>query len=140
MGEAGAFYLTRLQQGLSVRLLTAASRTTPFHSHIVDDSHDLDRFVVAQDDEYEQALGELESGHKRTHWMWYVFPQFDGLAFSATSKRFSIKSVPSPGSVFERLITRHFGGARDDATLGLLAQHPSVRVTREIPCAASDNC
>jgi uncharacterized protein (DUF1810 family) len=49
--------------------------------------------VQAQEDDYEQALSEIRSGKKRTHWMWYIFPQIDGLAFSSTSKRYSIKSV-----------------------------------------------
>jgi uncharacterized protein (DUF1810 family) len=49
--------------------------------------------VQAQNDDYEQALSEIRSGKKRTHWMWYIFPQIDGLAFSSTSKRYSIKSV-----------------------------------------------
>ena len=56
------------------------------------DRCDLDRFVEAQDDDYEQALSEIRSGRKRSHWMWYVFPQLDGLGFSSTSKRYAIKS------------------------------------------------
>jgi uncharacterized protein (DUF1810 family) len=57
------------------------------------DLHNLNRFVKAQEDDYEQALGEIRSGRKQSHWMWYIFPQFDGLGFSSTSKRYSIKSV-----------------------------------------------
>ena len=58
-----------------------------------DDPYDLNRFVRAQQAHYEQALSEIKSGQKRSHWMWYIFPQFDGLAFSSTSKRYSIKSA-----------------------------------------------
>ncbi len=58
-----------------------------------DDPYELSRFVRAQDDDYEQALSELRNGRKRTHWIWYIFPQIDGLAFSSTSKRYAIKSV-----------------------------------------------
>src|SRR5207245_341541 len=47
----------------------------------------------AQDGDYERALSEIRSGRKRSHWMWYIFPQFDGLGFSSTSRRYSIKSV-----------------------------------------------
>jgi uncharacterized protein (DUF1810 family) len=57
------------------------------------DPHNLGRFVQAQEGVYEQALAEISSGKKQSHWMWYIFPQFDGLGFSATSKRYSIKSV-----------------------------------------------
>src|SRR5687768_13539931 len=58
-----------------------------------DDPYDLKRFVQAQEDDYEQALSEIRGGRKRTHWMWYIFPQLDGLAFSSTSKHYAIKSV-----------------------------------------------
>ena len=57
------------------------------------DPYDLSRFVRAQEGDYERALAELQSGQKRTHWMWYIFPQLDGLAFSATSKRYAVKSA-----------------------------------------------
>src|SRR5436190_22852466 len=138
-----------------------------------DDPYNLYRFVQAQEDDYRQALAEIRSGRKRTHWMWYIFPQIDGLAFSSTSKRYSIKSLDearayldhptlgprllecaeavvrlegrsareifgspddlklrscatlfacvSPlGSVFERLLAKYYGGARDGKTLKLL--------------------
>lgn len=55
--------------------------------------YDLNRFLQAQQADYERALSEIKSGRKRSHWMWYVFPQFDGLGSSPTSKRYSIKSV-----------------------------------------------
>ncbi len=57
------------------------------------DPHDLKRFVEAQENVYKQALSEIKSGSKRSDWMWYIFPQLDGLGFSPTSKRYSIKSV-----------------------------------------------
>jgi len=53
---------------------------------------DLTRFVDAQRDTYDQALAELRGGRKRTHWMWWVFPQLDGLGVSVTSQRYAIKS------------------------------------------------
>src|SRR3954449_8785266 len=53
----------------------------------------LYRFVLAQERDYERALAEIRSGRKVSHWMWYIFPQFDGLGFSATSSRYSIKSL-----------------------------------------------
>jgi uncharacterized protein (DUF1810 family) len=57
------------------------------------DPHDLNRFVQSQDDVYDRALAEIKHGRKRTHWMWYIFPQLDGLGSSATSGRYSIKSA-----------------------------------------------
>ena len=60
---------------------------------IADDPHHLNRFVQAQADVYKQALLEIKSGLKQTHWMWYIFPQVDGLGFSSTSKFYSIKNI-----------------------------------------------
>lgn len=57
------------------------------------DPYDLARFIAAQEEDYEQALAEIRSGRKRSHWMWYVFPQFDGLGSSPTAKRYAIKSL-----------------------------------------------
>src|SRR5262245_66336781 len=57
------------------------------------DPHDLGRFVQAQEGAYERALAEIRSGRKRSHWMWYIFPQFEGLGSSPTSQRYAIKSV-----------------------------------------------
>lgn len=138
------------------------------------DPHDLNRFVTAQAPDYARALAEVRAGRKRSHWMWYVFPQFDGLGFSSTSKHYAIKSraeavaylehsllgprllecceaalgvlektaleifgspddmklkscatlfaaVSPPGSVFEKLLNKYFGGERDPKTLRLLA-------------------
>lgn len=135
----------------------------------------MDRFVTAQEGDYERALSEIRSGRKRTHWMWYVFPQVEGLGSSPTSRRYSIKSLEEaraylahpllgprlravaeaalavearaardvfgspddlklrssatlfaslspPGSVFDRLIEKYFGGERDTRALQLLAK------------------
>ena len=57
------------------------------------DPYDLERFVAAQERDYAQALSELRNGQKRTHWMWYIFPQFAGLGSSSTAQHYAIKSV-----------------------------------------------
>lgn len=54
------------------------------------DGYDLDRFVKAQQDVYSTALAELRRGEKRTHWMWYIFPQLAGLGKSSTAVHFAI--------------------------------------------------
>jgi uncharacterized protein (DUF1810 family) len=54
---------------------------------------DLGRFTSAQDGIYGRVLAELRRGQKRTHWMWFIFPQIDGLAHSTTSKHYAIKSI-----------------------------------------------
>ena len=56
------------------------------------DAFNLARFVSAQEPIYTNVLTELRSGRKRTHWMWFIFPQIDGLGYSSTSKYYAIKS------------------------------------------------
>lgn len=53
---------------------------------------DLDRFVEAQNPVYRQALQELLDGRKRSHWMWFIFPQIEGLGFSAMAQKYAIGS------------------------------------------------
>lgn len=53
-------------------------------------THDLDRFVAAQDGVYPQALAELRAGQKRSHWMWFIFPQIAGLGQSAMAQTYAI--------------------------------------------------
>ena len=54
---------------------------------------DLIRYIKAQENSFKDALYEIKSGRKRSHWMWYIFPQFEGLGFSETSKYYSIKDL-----------------------------------------------
>jgi uncharacterized protein (DUF1810 family) len=61
--------------------------------HRAADPHDLERFVRAQEGHYKQALSEIRDGRKQSHWMWYIFPQLDGLATSPTSKHFALTGV-----------------------------------------------
>ncbi len=147
--------------------------TRPDLPHGEEDPYELSRFVRAQKHVYADALSEITNGRKRTHWMWFVFPQLAGLGVSATSQRYAIAtvdearayldhpilgprllecsesllrvegrsatailgtpddlklrscatlfaSVSPPGSVFERVLEKYYGGARDPKTLRLL--------------------
>ena len=60
----------------------------------------LQRFIDAQKNDYEIALSEIKTGRKRSHWMWYIFPQIHGLGFSETSKLYSIKSLEEAEEYF----------------------------------------
>jgi uncharacterized protein (DUF1810 family) len=53
----------------------------------------LNRFIDAQDADYPVALSEIKQGRKKSHWMWYIFPQIQGLGFSETSKYYAKKNV-----------------------------------------------
>lgn len=57
------------------------------------DKYDLQRFVDAQASVIERVLAELRAGQKRSHWMWFVFPQIAGLGFSAMAQRYAIASL-----------------------------------------------
>ncbi|MDP4021564.1 DUF1810 domain-containing protein [Methylobacterium sp. NEAU 140] len=59
----------------------------------MEDPHDLRRFVEAQAGTYERALAELRAGEKRSHWMWFVFPQISGLGASPTARCYAIASL-----------------------------------------------
>jgi uncharacterized protein (DUF1810 family) len=55
--------------------------------------HHLQRFLDAQESSFSQALAELQRGNKQSHWMWYIFPQIQGLGFSATSKFYALQDI-----------------------------------------------
>nr|WP_298009628.1 DUF1810 domain-containing protein [Anaerolinea thermophila] len=57
------------------------------------DPFNLERFVQAQEGVYAQALSEIRAGEKRTHWMWFIFPQALGLGFSPLSQYYGIRSL-----------------------------------------------
>ncbi|MGZ9116799.1 MAG: DUF1810 domain-containing protein, partial [Methylocystis sp.] len=57
-----------------------------------DDPYDLARFVAAQKPVYEKVRAELAAGRKRSHWMWFFFPQLEGLGASAMAQRYAIHS------------------------------------------------
>jgi uncharacterized protein (DUF1810 family) len=57
------------------------------------DPFDLKRFVDAQDRVYDTVVDELRDGRKRSHWMWFVFPQLRGLGSSPTAERYGISSL-----------------------------------------------
>jgi uncharacterized protein (DUF1810 family) len=65
------------------------------------DDHDLNRFVEAQRSAYENALAEVRIGRKRSHWMWYVFPQLAGLGRSATSRHYAIRNADEANAYLE---------------------------------------
>lgn len=56
-------------------------------------SHNLERFITAQKAVFQTAMTELQSGKKTSHWMWYIFPQIQGLGFTETSKFYSISNI-----------------------------------------------
>ena len=58
----------------------------------MNNTFDLSRFVEAHNQSYDTALKEIKNGHKYSHWMWYIFPQIQGLGKSSTSRYYAIKN------------------------------------------------
>ena len=71
----------------------------------------LDRFLLAQENSYDDALQEMKNGKKTTHWMWYIFPQIKGLGKTDIARKFEIENVEESEAYLqhevlgERLIT-----------------------------------
>lgn len=68
--------------------------------------YDLQRFISAQDRDYETALAEIRSGHKYSHWIWYIFPQIIGLGHSSTSKYYAIRNLEEAKAYMNETILR----------------------------------
>ena len=92
-----------------------------------DDPHDLDRFVVAQDRVWEAVRRELLDGRKASHWMWFVFPQIEGLGSSPMAQRFAIGSLDEARAYLDHPIL----GARLREGAALMLRHRD-RTAREI--------
>jgi uncharacterized protein (DUF1810 family) len=83
------------------------------------DPYDLTRFVQAQERDYERAISEIRSGRKRSHWMWYIFPQFEGLGLSSTSRQYAIKSIAEAQAYLRHPVLGPRLQESAQATLGL---------------------
>ena len=66
---------------------------SPTASHRLADHFNLQRFVNAQESIYDDVIAELRAGQKTSHWMWFIFPQIQGLGVSSTSREFAISST-----------------------------------------------
>jgi uncharacterized protein (DUF1810 family) len=85
-----------------------------------DDPYHLARFIEAQDGVYPTALAELRAGRKRGHWMWFVFPQLDGLGSSPMARHFGLRSIDSARAYLAHPLL----GARLRECLAALAAAP----------------
>lgn len=67
----------------------------------MNNQNDLNRFVEAHQRDYQRALSEIKSGRKQTHWMWYIFPQIQGLSLSDTARYYSIRDIKEAEAFFK---------------------------------------
>jgi len=68
------------------------------------DAYNLQRFIDAQEGDYSSVLRELRAGQKRSHWMWYIFPQIQGLGGSSMSRNYAISSQDEAKAYWEHPI------------------------------------
>ena len=61
----------------------------------------LHRFISAQQPVYDRVVQELEHGQKTSHWMWFIFPQIEGLGISSTARRYAISSLPEASAYLD---------------------------------------
>jgi len=90
----------------------------------MDKDFDLDRFVAAQDPVYSDVLAELRTGRKRTHWMWFVFPQLLGLGSSEMSRKYAIRSSDEAAAYLAHPVL----GPRLRECARLVATHPDIAI------------
>jgi uncharacterized protein (DUF1810 family) len=84
----------------------------------VEDRYDLRRFVEAQAGGYERVCAELRAGRKRSHWMWFVFPQIRGLGSSPMAARYAISSLEEARAYLQHAVL----GARLRECTGMVCE------------------
>ena len=74
----------------------------------MEDKYNLKRFIEVQERDYKTALLEIKNGYKRSHWMWYIFPQLSSI------------------SIFSDIINKFYDGKKDEKTLELLKKNENI--------------
>ena len=92
------------------------------------DPFDLNRFVAAQADSYAAALAEIGAGRKRSHWMWFVFPQLAGLGSSAMARHYALRSLDEARAYLDHAVL----GPRYAACVAALMALPEGATARGV--------
>lgn len=95
-------------------------------SRHVDGACNLERFLLAQEKMYEIALEEIREGRKRSHWMWYIFPQLKGLGYSAMAQKYAIENIDEAKAYLEHPILSSRLIEITEALLELNEQNPEL--------------
>lgn len=88
-------------------------------------AYDLERFIQAQDRTYDTALAEIRAGHKRSHWIWYIFPQLKELGRSDMAKYYGIDGIGEAKAYMENRVLRERLLEISGALLTLSSSDPS---------------
>jgi len=89
------------------------------------DPHGLARFIAAQASAYDTALRELQSGTKRSHWMWFIFPQIEGLGSSSTARFYAIRNLDEANAYLGHAVLGPRLVACTEAVLAHAARSPA---------------
>lgn len=120
-----------------------------YYSRMERDPFNLQRFVDAQDGVFATALAELEAGAKRSHWMWFVFPQFAGLGQSELSRIYAIRSLdearafvrhPVVGPRYRRAVEAILGWAGKRDAAAILGSVDSLKLRSSLTLFAVAAC
>lgn len=113
------------------RALENVLRYPLLKEHVMNDPHNLQRFVDAQQPVFEAVRAELRAGRKRSHWMWFVFPQIKGLGHSEMAQKFAIGSIDEARAYLAHPL---LGPRLQECTkLLLLVMAPSINVILGYP-------
>jgi uncharacterized protein (DUF1810 family) len=96
---------------------------------MADDPYDLQRFLVAQQDDYDTACRELRAGAKQSHWIWYIFPQLRGLGQSPTAQHYGISGRAEAQAYLAHLVL----GPRLESVTSLMLAIPNKPIGAIMP-------
>ncbi|WP_088893505.1 DUF1810 domain-containing protein [Leptolyngbya ohadii] len=85
-------------------MVNEVDNTVNQNSDNLPDLHNLNRFLQAQEEDFTRALAEVKQGQKQTHWMWYIFPQLEGLGYSSNARYYGIKTLAEARAYLEHPI------------------------------------
>ena len=120
-----------------------------YYSRMERDPFNLQRFVDAQEGTFAAALAELKAGAKRSHWMWFVFPQFAGLGLSELSRIYAIRSLdearaflrhPSLGARYRQAVEAILCWAGDRDAAAILGSVDSIKLRSSLTLFAVAAC
>lgn len=105
----------------------------------MDPTYNLERFLSAQESVYDTALNELRNGKKLSHWMWFIFPQIDGLGRSEIAKYYAIKDINEARAYLDHPVLRNRFEECLNAVLSCKTGNP-VRIFGDIDALKFHSC
>lgn len=101
---------------------------------------DLERFIKAQDTDYETALNEIKAGRKKSHWIWYIFPQLQELGRSYNAKYYGIENLDEAKNYLAHSVLGRRLIEISGALLNLSENNPNVVMNGEIDAMKLQSC